>query len=76
MSTVRVAGFSASLDGFGAGIEQSLGDPLCKRGTEIFQWFFHTKSASHSSPEDSRRKPDSGLARPRSNQRRLWLVSI
>jgi dihydrofolate reductase len=33
-----------SLDGFGAGIEQSLDDPLGKRGTEIFQWFFHTKA--------------------------------
>ena len=44
MSKVRVAGFSVSLDGFGAGIEQTLSDPLGKRGTEIFQWFFHTKS--------------------------------
>jgi len=44
MSKVRVAGFSVSLDGFSAGIEQNLGDPLGKRGTELFQWFFHTKS--------------------------------
>ena len=42
MSKVRVAGFGVSLDGFGAGIEQSLNDPLGKRGPEIFQWFFHT----------------------------------
>ena len=44
MSKVRVAGFGLSLDGFSAGIEQSLGDPLGKRGTEIFQWYFHTRS--------------------------------
>ena len=44
MSKVRVAGFSVSLDGFSAGIEQSLNDPLGKRGTELFQWFFRTKS--------------------------------
>src|ERR1700753_2078419 len=44
MSKVRVAGFGVSLDGFGAGIEQSLSDPLGKRGTEMFQWYFHTKS--------------------------------
>ena len=44
MSRVRVAGFSVSLDGFSAGIEQSLSDPLGKRGTEIFQWFFRTKT--------------------------------
>jgi dihydrofolate reductase len=43
MSNVRVAGFSLSFDGFGAGSEQSLDDPLGKRGPEIFQWFFHTR---------------------------------
>jgi len=44
MSKVRVAGFGVSLDGFGAGPEQSLTDPLGKRGPEIFQWFFHTRT--------------------------------
>src|SRR5260370_7381400 len=44
MPRVRVAGFGISLDGVSAGIEQSLDDPLGKRGPEIFQWFFHTKT--------------------------------
>ncbi len=44
MSKVRVAGFGISLDGFGAGIEQSLDNPLGKRGPELFQWFFHTRT--------------------------------
>ena len=44
MPKVRVAGFGVSLDGFGAGPEQSLNDPLGKRGPEIFRWFFHTKT--------------------------------
>jgi hypothetical protein len=44
MSKVRAAGFCVSLDGFSAGTEQSLNDPLGKRGSEIFQWFFHTKT--------------------------------
>lgn len=44
MSKVRVAGFSVSLDGFGAGIEQSLDDPLGKLGPELFQWFFPTRT--------------------------------
>src|SRR5580658_7554405 len=35
---VRVAGFSVSLDGFGAGPAQSLQDPLGKRGTELHSW--------------------------------------
>jgi dihydrofolate reductase len=43
VSKVRVAGFGVSLDGFSAGPMQSLQDPLGMRGTEIFQWFFHTK---------------------------------
>jgi dihydrofolate reductase len=44
MPKVRVAGFGVSLDGFGAGTEQSLNDPLGKRGPEIFQWFFPTRT--------------------------------
>jgi len=35
MGKVRAAGFSVSLDGFGAGPEQSLDDPLGKRGPEL-----------------------------------------
>jgi len=41
---VRVAGFGVSLDGFSAGPEQSIDNPLGKRGPDIFQWFFHTKT--------------------------------
>ena len=44
MGRVRVAGFSLSLDGFGAGPEQSLQDPLGKRGRELHGWFFGTKT--------------------------------
>ncbi len=44
MGRVRVAGFSLSLDGFGAGPEQSLQDPLGKRGPELHTWFVQTKT--------------------------------
>jgi dihydrofolate reductase len=44
MGKVRVAGFSVSIDGFGAGPDQSLEDPLGKRGPELFQWYFPTRS--------------------------------
>lgn len=44
MGRVKAAGFALSLDGFGAGPEQSLQDPLGKRGTELFRWFFGTKT--------------------------------
>ena len=44
MTKVIVGGFSLSIDGFGAGPDQSLSDPLGKRGTELFEWFFGTKT--------------------------------
>ncbi len=55
MSKVRVAGFGVSLDGFSAGTDQSLEFPLGKRGPEIFQWFFGTKTfrAMHGEPGGS-----------------------
>jgi dihydrofolate reductase len=42
MSKVRVAAFSISIDGFGAGPRQDLQNPLGVRGTELHNWFFHT----------------------------------
>jgi dihydrofolate reductase len=43
MGKVRVGGFAVSLDGYGAGAEQSLQDPLGKRGTELHRWMFGTR---------------------------------
>ncbi|KQW72302.1 deaminase [Phenylobacterium sp. Root77] len=43
MSRVRVGGFSISLDGFGAGPEQSLENPLGLRGQELHEWLFGTR---------------------------------
>ncbi len=42
MSRVRVNCFSVSLDGFGAGPNQSLDNPLGERGLELHTWFFPT----------------------------------
>jgi dihydrofolate reductase len=42
MSKVRVAAFSISIDGFGAGLRQDLQNPLGVRGMELHGWFFHT----------------------------------
>jgi dihydrofolate reductase len=44
MSKVKVAAFSISLDGFGAGPEQDLKNPLGVRGHELHSWFFPTES--------------------------------
>ena len=43
MSKVRVAGFSVSIDGFGAGPDQSLEDPLGKRGEELHDWIIGSR---------------------------------
>ena len=36
--------FSVSLDGFGAGPDQDLQNPLGVGGPELFQWFFPTRT--------------------------------
>ena len=43
MSKVKVSAFSVSLDGYAAGPEQSIKDPLGKRGEELHQWVFPTR---------------------------------
>ncbi len=44
MSKVIVAAFGVSMDGFAAGPDQSLENPLGVRGTELMGWFFPTKT--------------------------------
>lgn len=44
MGRVRVAGFGVSIDGFGAGPDQSLEYPLGKGGPELHNWFYPTRS--------------------------------
>jgi dihydrofolate reductase len=43
MSKVRVAAFSISIDGFGAGPQQDLNNPLGVRGFELHGWLQHTE---------------------------------
>ncbi len=43
MSKVRVAAFSISIDGFGAGPRQDLNNPLGVRGLELHGWFQDTE---------------------------------
>ena len=44
MGKVRVAGFSVSVDSYGAGPGQSLEQPLGKQGDELFNWFYPTQT--------------------------------
>jgi hypothetical protein len=44
MSKVRVSCFSVSVDGFGAGLNQSLENPIGEGGMKLHEWMFATKS--------------------------------
>jgi dihydrofolate reductase len=44
MSKVRVAAFSISLDGYGAGPDQSLRQPLGRGGEALHAWFIPTRT--------------------------------
>lgn len=44
MSKVRVESFTISLDGYGAGPDQDINNPLGIGGMELHQWFFPTRT--------------------------------
>jgi dihydrofolate reductase len=52
MDKVRIAAFSVSVDGYGAGPAQDLEHPLGLRGEELHNWFFGTEvfSQIHGKP--------------------------
>ena len=43
MSRLKVLSFALSLDGYGAGPDQDLQNPLGVRGPELMEWFVHTR---------------------------------
>src|SRR5438477_309009 len=43
MSKLRVLSFAVSIDGYGAGPNQDLQNPLGVGGPELMEWFFHTR---------------------------------
>ncbi len=43
MSKLRVQSFAISIDGYGAGPNQDLRNPLGVGGPELMEWFFHTR---------------------------------
>ena len=47
MQKVRVANFSISIDGFGAGPDQDINNPLGIGGMDLHQWFFPTDAFQH-----------------------------
>ena len=48
MTRVRVASFTISLDGYGAGPNQDINNPLGIGGTDLHQWLFPTRTLQRS----------------------------
>jgi dihydrofolate reductase len=44
LSALRVQSFAVSIDGFGAGPDQDLQNPLGVNGPDLMEWFFNTRS--------------------------------
>lgn len=64
MGKIRVAGFGVSIDGFGAGPEQSLENPLGLRGPELHNWFYPTRTFRAMTGQDGGTEGvDDGFAR-------------
>ena len=53
MSKLRVHTFAISLDGYGAGPEQSLDNPLGKGGETLHEWFYPTRTFQQMFGKDS-----------------------
>ncbi len=72
MPKLRVNAFSISLDGFGAGPNQSLENPLGVGGQGVHQWFFPTrtfqkmqgKEGGTTGPDDDFAARDSKMSEP------------
>jgi len=64
MTKLRVQSFALSLDGYGAGPEQSLANPLGVRGPELMEWFFQTEvwKRMHGLPGEGEKGTDNAFA--------------
>lgn len=64
MSKVKVLAFAISIDGYGAGPEQSLANPLGINGTSLHEWFFPTRTFQqmHGGGEGGSTGPDDDFA--------------
>ncbi len=76
MSKLRVNAFAVSLDGFGAGPEQSLENPLGKNGTELMQWFFptHTFQSMHGGGDQGTTGIDDDFAKRSFENVGAWIL--
>jgi dihydrofolate reductase len=64
MSKLRVQSFAVSIDGYGAGPNQDLQNPLGVRGPELMGWFFPTRlfRKMHGTSDDGETGTDNAMA--------------
>lgn len=62
MSRLRVHSFSISLDGYGAGPDQSLDNPLGVGGESLHEWFFPTRTFRQMSGKEGETGLDDDIA--------------
>jgi dihydrofolate reductase len=75
MSKVRVNSFAVSLDGFGAGPNQSLENPLGVGGPSLHEWFYPTKTFQKMFGNgDGTTGPDDDFARRGMENAGAWIL--
>ena len=76
MSKVRVAAFGVSLDGFSAGPNQSLENPLGEGFPDVMGWFFPTKffRTMHGGQNDGETGVDNSMAEKSFENVRSWIL--
>ena len=76
MSRIRVQSFGVSLDGYGAGPNQSLENPLGMRGPEIMEWFFPTRffQAMHGGGKGGETGVDNQMAEQGFDNLGAWIL--
>lgn len=76
MPKLLVQSIGVSLDGFAAGTEQSLENPLGVRGPELMEWFFPTRTfkSMHGGGEDGETGIDDGFAAESMSAKGAWIL--
>jgi dihydrofolate reductase len=76
MSKLRVHSFAVSLDGFGAGPDQDLENPIGVNGVDLMQWFFATRvwKAMHGLAGEGERGVDNRAAEQGFENIGAWIL--
>ena len=74
MSKLRVHAFGISLDGYGAGPDQSLDHPLGRGGEALHEWLYPTRTFQRMFGKDGATGPDDDLAARGFDKVGAWIL--